>query len=224
MNSVQYGIRILIVSGCNSFRTGYKCRPRSNVRKQSIKHKLLHLFQHLLFRWLRLAYFLFTYEFLGIHRVNLGEFSSSAWIRLGRGIRAYRCCRDQSIRVITFVDCKVKSAESGISPLCFQIYFCTNTIAKHPAIHTKTSPKYVAPNLRGPKLVWVPSKSGWLFLGTISIWDLIQLIVYYSSYDWVKYWSLVHIQTQCHDKIVKSKCATTYKCHIQVVVIYWIIW
>ncbi|KAG0520315.1 hypothetical protein BDA96_08G063700 [Sorghum bicolor] len=33
-------------------------------------------------------------------------------------------------------------------------------IAKHPAIHTKASPKYVAPNLRGPKLVWVPSKSG----------------------------------------------------------------
>ncbi|OQU81042.1 hypothetical protein SORBI_3006G001650 [Sorghum bicolor] len=34
------------------------------------------------------------------------------------------------------------------------------TIAKHPATHTKASPKYVAPNLRGPKLVWVPSKSG----------------------------------------------------------------
>ena len=33
-------------------------------------------------------------------------------------------------------------------------------IAKHPAIHTKALPKYVAPNLRGPKLVWVPSTSG----------------------------------------------------------------
>jgi hypothetical protein len=33
-------------------------------------------------------------------------------------------------------------------------------IAKHPATHTKAMPKYVAPNLRGPKLVWVPSKSG----------------------------------------------------------------
>ncbi|OQU83327.1 hypothetical protein SORBI_3005G108601 [Sorghum bicolor] len=33
-------------------------------------------------------------------------------------------------------------------------------VAKHPATHTKASPKYVAPNLRGPKLVWVPSKSG----------------------------------------------------------------
>jgi hypothetical protein len=33
-------------------------------------------------------------------------------------------------------------------------------ITKHPATHTKAIPKYVAPNLRGPKLVWVPSKSG----------------------------------------------------------------
>ena len=33
-------------------------------------------------------------------------------------------------------------------------------ITKHPATHTKALPKYVAPHLRGPKLVWVPSKSG----------------------------------------------------------------
>jgi hypothetical protein len=33
-------------------------------------------------------------------------------------------------------------------------------IAKYPVIHTKTMPKYVTPNLRGPKLVWIPSKSG----------------------------------------------------------------
>ena len=33
-------------------------------------------------------------------------------------------------------------------------------IAKHPSIHTKAMPKYVAPNLRGPKQVWVPSKRG----------------------------------------------------------------
>ena len=31
-------------------------------------------------------------------------------------------------------------------------------IAKHSATHTMAMPKYVAPNLRGPKLVWVPSK------------------------------------------------------------------
>ena len=33
-------------------------------------------------------------------------------------------------------------------------------ITKHPAIYTKTMSKYVAPNLRGPKLLWIPSKSG----------------------------------------------------------------
>jgi hypothetical protein len=43
-------------------------------------------------------------------------------------------------------------------------------------------PKYVAPNLRGPKLVWVPSKSGWLFVGTIGIGGLIQLVSFCSSY------------------------------------------
>ena len=48
-------------------------------------------------------------------------------------------------------------------------------IAKHPATHTKAIPKYVAPNLRGPKLIWVPSKSGRLFVGTIGIGGLIQL-------------------------------------------------
>ncbi|KAG0549641.1 hypothetical protein BDA96_01G272500 [Sorghum bicolor] len=31
-------------------------------------------------------------------------------------------------------------------------------ITRHPTTHTKAMPKYVAPNLRGPKLVWVPSK------------------------------------------------------------------
>jgi hypothetical protein len=33
-------------------------------------------------------------------------------------------------------------------------------IAKHSTTHTKVMPKYVAPNLRGHKLVWVPSKGG----------------------------------------------------------------
>ena len=33
-------------------------------------------------------------------------------------------------------------------------------IAKHSATHTKAMLKYVAPNLRGPKIIWVPSKSG----------------------------------------------------------------
>jgi hypothetical protein len=30
-------------------------------------------------------------------------------------------------------------------------------------------PKYVTPNLRGPKLVWVPSKSGWMCVGTMAL-------------------------------------------------------
>jgi hypothetical protein len=33
-------------------------------------------------------------------------------------------------------------------------------VVKHLTTHTKALPKYVAPNLRGPKHVWVPSKSG----------------------------------------------------------------
>ena len=33
-------------------------------------------------------------------------------------------------------------------------------IAKYPIIHTKAMPKYVVPNLRGPKYIWVLSKSG----------------------------------------------------------------
>jgi hypothetical protein len=37
-------------------------------------------------------------------------------------------------------------------------------------------PKYVAPNLRGLKFVWVPSRSGWLFVGTIGIGDLVQVV------------------------------------------------
>jgi hypothetical protein len=40
-------------------------------------------------------------------------------------------------------------------------------------------PKYVAPNLRGPKLVRVPSKSGWMHVGTIDIGGLIQQNSYY---------------------------------------------
>lgn len=49
-----------------------------------------------------------------------------------------------------------------------------NAIVKHPAIHTKTMPKYIAHDLRGPNRVWVPSKCGWLFIGIISIEGLIQ--------------------------------------------------
>jgi hypothetical protein len=43
-------------------------------------------------------------------------------------------------------------------------------------------PKYVALNLRGPKLVWIPLKSVWLVVGIIGIGGLIQCNSYCSSY------------------------------------------
>jgi hypothetical protein len=43
-------------------------------------------------------------------------------------------------------------------------------------------PKYVAPNLRGPKLVWVPSKSGWMCVGTMALEAWLKLISYLSLY------------------------------------------
>ena len=43
------------------------------------------------------------------------------------------------------------------------------SIKKNSAIYTKAMPKYVVSNMRGPKLVWVPSKSGWLFVGTMAL-------------------------------------------------------
>jgi hypothetical protein len=66
--------------------------------------------------------------------------------------------------------------------------------------------KYVAPNLRGPKLVWVPSKGGWIFVGTIGIGGLVQLNSHYSSYDWVKHKSLMLSYPNTKSRKVKSKC------------------
>ena len=40
---------------------------------------------------------------------------------------------------------------------------------KNSAMHTKAMPKYIASNMRGPKLVWVPSKSRWSFVGTMAL-------------------------------------------------------
>jgi hypothetical protein len=66
-------------------------------------------------------------------------------------------------------------------------------------------PKYVAPNLRGPKFVWVPSKSGWLCLGTMALgawfnwFYLIHHVIESSN------WSLVLFSSQCQVKTMKSK-------------------
>ena len=48
-------------------------------------------------------------------------------------------------------------------------------ITKHPAIHAMMLPKYVVPYLRGPNLVWVPSKRGWIYVGTKGIGGLIKM-------------------------------------------------
>jgi len=45
---------------------------------QSIKHKFLLIFQHLLFLFDDFIIFPFYYEFLGVRRLKLGVFSSSA--------------------------------------------------------------------------------------------------------------------------------------------------
>ena len=87
-----------------------------------------------------------------------------------RGHMAHSCLLGNSSKTISIVDNNMLRKDGNCTSLV--------AIAKHPATHTKAMPKYVAPNLRGPKLVWVPSKSGWLIVGTIGIEDLIQLISY----------------------------------------------
>ena len=69
-----------------------------------------------------------------------------------RGHMAHSCLLGNSSKTISIVDNNMlRKDDNGILLV---------TIAKHSATHTKALPKYVAPNLRGPKLVWVPSKSG----------------------------------------------------------------
>ena len=58
---------------------------------------------------------------------------------------------DNTPKSISIDDSMLRKDDNGTSMVA---------IAKHPATHTKALPKYVAPNLRGPKVVWVPSKSG----------------------------------------------------------------
>ena len=98
-------------------------------------------------------------------------------------------------------------------------------IAKHLAMHTKTLPKYVALNLKGPNLVWVPSKHGWMCVGTKGIGGLIQM-----KFVFLIFWLNQEIEafciytTQCHDKLMKSKVLSTYKCTYLVVRNLWYIW
>ncbi|OQU86915.1 hypothetical protein SORBI_3003G173332 [Sorghum bicolor] len=76
----------------------------------------------------------------------------SCYLCRERGHMAYSCPLGNNSKPISIDDfTMLRNDGNGTSMVA---------IAKHPAIHTKASPKYVAPNLRGPKLVWVPSKSG----------------------------------------------------------------
>ena len=69
-----------------------------------------------------------------------------------RGHMANSCPLGNSSKPISIVDNNMLRKNGNGTSLV--------AIAKHPATHTKALPKYVAPNLRGPKLVWVLSKSG----------------------------------------------------------------
>ena len=69
-----------------------------------------------------------------------------------RGHMAHSCPLGNTPKPISINDdSMLRKGGNGTSMVAF---------AKHPAIHTKAMPKYVAPNLRGPKIVWVLSKGG----------------------------------------------------------------
>ena len=69
-----------------------------------------------------------------------------------RGHMAHSCPLGKNSKPISIDDHDVLRKDGNATSLV--------AIVKHPATHTKALPKYVVPNLRGPKLVWVPSKSG----------------------------------------------------------------
>ena len=62
-----------------------------------------------------------------------------------RGHMAHSCPLGDISKPISIVDNNVLRKDGNGTSMV--------AIAKHPATHTKALPKYVAPNLRGPKLV-----------------------------------------------------------------------
>ena len=69
-----------------------------------------------------------------------------------RGHMAHSCPLDNTPKPISIDDdSMLRKDDNGTSMVA---------IAKHPTTHTKALSKYVAPNLRGPKIIWRPSKSG----------------------------------------------------------------
>ncbi|KAG0538085.1 hypothetical protein BDA96_03G204600 [Sorghum bicolor] len=87
-----------------------------------------------------------------ISKEEKAQSKRSCYLCRERGHMAHSCPLGNSSKPISIDDnTMLRKDGNGTSMVA---------IAKHPATHTKASPKYVAPNLRGPKLVWVPSKSG----------------------------------------------------------------
>ncbi|OQU86991.1 hypothetical protein SORBI_3003G184732 [Sorghum bicolor] len=76
----------------------------------------------------------------------------SCYLYRERGHMAYSCPLSNNSKPISIDGFTMLRKDGNVTSMV--------AIAKHPATHTKASPKYVAPNLRGSKLVWVPSKSG----------------------------------------------------------------
>jgi hypothetical protein len=97
------------------------------------------------------------YERQGNEKHNIGKEEKAQAKRMHyscreRGHMAHSCLLGNNSKLISIDDNIVLRKDGNGTSLV--------AIAKYPAIHTKAIPKYVAPNLRGPKLVWVPSKSG----------------------------------------------------------------
>jgi hypothetical protein len=69
-----------------------------------------------------------------------------------RGHMAHSCPLGNTPKPISIDDDSILRKDGNSTSLV--------AIAKYPTAHTKAMPKYIASNLRGPKLVWVPSKSG----------------------------------------------------------------
>ena len=80
-------------------------------------------------------------------------------------------------------------------------------IVKHPSTHTKAMPKYVAPNLRGPKLVYGTIKKWMIVCRYHWHWrlDSIEFLLFIMC--WVKYWSLMQSYPNAKPRIIEvQKC------------------
>jgi hypothetical protein len=85
------------------------------------------------------------------HNISKEEKSQAKRMRYScqkRGHMAHLCPLGNNSKPISIDDNIVLKKDGNGTSLV--------AIAKHPAIHTKAMPKYVAPNLRGSKLIWVP--------------------------------------------------------------------